>query len=119
MGAGGGLGGAGEFAGAGVGWGSNIGMRFLLSDITLLQGNHKAAMKEYLKGTPNSPTHWYQAALIAFREEDYVAASTYLRRGIAANPSIAEGVTGRTVLSEHLAGYLTLFIAITPVQFRP
>ena len=52
--------------------------------------------------SPNSPTHWYQAALIAFREGDCVAACTYLRRGIAANPYIAEGLTGRTVLSEHL-----------------
>lgn len=59
-------------------------------------------MKEYLKGAPHSPAHWYQAALIAFREGDYVAACTYLRRGIAANPYIAEGLTGRTVLSEHL-----------------
>jgi len=80
----------------------NIGVRFLLGDIALLQGDHKAAMKEYLKGAPNSPAHWYQAALIAFREGDYVVACTYLRRGIAANPYIAEGVTGRTVLSEHL-----------------
>jgi hypothetical protein len=31
-----------------------------------------------------------------------VAACTYLRRGIAANPYIAEGLTGRTVLTEHL-----------------
>ena len=31
-----------------------------------------------------------------------MAACTYLRRGIAANPYIAEGVTGRTVLTEHL-----------------
>ena len=31
-----------------------------------------------------------------------MAACTYLRRGIAANPYIAEGLTGRTVLSEHL-----------------
>ena len=63
-------------------------------------------MKEYLAGAPNSPDHhpnaWYQAALIAFREGDYVTACTYLRRGIAANPYIAEGLTGRTVLSEHL-----------------
>jgi tetratricopeptide (TPR) repeat protein len=80
----------------------NIGVRFLLGDIALLQGDHQAAMKEYLKGAPNSPAHWYQAALIAFREGDYVAACTYLRRGIAANPYIAEGLTGRTVLSEHL-----------------
>jgi tetratricopeptide (TPR) repeat protein len=80
----------------------NIGVRFLLGDIALLKGDHKAAMKEYLKGAPNSPAHWYQAALIAFREGDYVAACTYLRRGIAANPYIAEGLTGRTVLTEHL-----------------
>ena len=64
----------------------NIGVRFLLGDIALLQGDHPAAMKEYLKGAPNSPAHWYQAALIAFREGDYVTACTYLRRGIAANP---------------------------------
>jgi tetratricopeptide (TPR) repeat protein len=80
----------------------NIGVRLLLGDIALLQGDHQVAMKEYLKGAPNSPPHWYQAALIAFREGDYVAACSYLRRGIAANPYIAEGLTGRTVLSEHL-----------------
>jgi hypothetical protein len=51
---------------------------------------------------PAPPAHWYQAALIAFREGDYVAACTYLRRGIAANPYITEGLTGRAVLSEHL-----------------
>ncbi len=51
---------------------------------------------------PNSPAHCYQAALIAFREGDYAAACTYLRRGLAANPYMAEGLTGRTVLSEHL-----------------
>jgi hypothetical protein len=50
----------------------------------------------------DDPKAWYQAALIAFRDGDYVAACTYLRRGIAANPYIAEGLTGRTVLSEHL-----------------
>jgi tetratricopeptide (TPR) repeat protein len=80
----------------------NIGVRFLLGDIALLKGDNKAAMKEYLKGAPNSPAHWYQAALIAFRDGDFVAACTYLRRGIAANPYIAEGLTGRTVLTEHL-----------------
>ena len=36
----------------------NIGVRFLLGDIALLQGDHQAAMKEYLKGAPNSPAHW-------------------------------------------------------------
>jgi hypothetical protein len=36
----------------------NIGARFLLGDIALLQCDHQAAMKEYLKGATNSPTHW-------------------------------------------------------------
>ena len=31
-----------------------------------------------------------------------MAACTYIRRGIAANPYMAEGLTGRTVLAEHL-----------------
>ena len=69
----------------------NIGVRFLLGDIALLQGDHKAAMKEYLNGAPNSPAHWYQATLIAFPEGDYVAACTCLRRGIAANPKLRRG----------------------------
>jgi len=80
----------------------NIGVRFLLGDIALLRGDHHAALQEYLKGAPNSPARWYQAALIAFRQGNYVAACTYLRRGIAANPYIAEGLTGRTELGEHL-----------------
>ena len=80
----------------------NLGVRFLLGDISLMQGDSKVAMKAYLKGAPNSPAHWYQAGLIAFREGDLVAACTYLRRGIAANPYIAEGLTGRTLLAEHL-----------------
>lgn len=80
----------------------NLGVRFLLGDIALITGDRKAAMKEYLNGAANSPAHWYQAALIAFREGDYVAACTYLRRGIAANPYIAEGLTGRTLIAEHL-----------------
>ena len=30
----------------------NIGVRYLLGNIALLQGDYKAAMKEYLKGEP-------------------------------------------------------------------
>ncbi len=55
----------------------NIGVRFLLGDIALLQGDHRAALREFLKGAPNSPAHWYQATLIAFRAGDYVAACTH------------------------------------------
>ena len=54
----------------------NIGVRFLLGDIALLQGDHLTALKEFLKGAPNSPAHWNQAALIWFRECDYVTACT-------------------------------------------
>jgi len=35
---------------------SLVGVRFLLGDIALLQGDHQAAMKEYLAGAPNSLT---------------------------------------------------------------
>ncbi|MDO8591376.1 MAG: tetratricopeptide repeat protein [bacterium] len=54
------------------------------------------------RGRFNSPAHWYQAGQIAFRQGDFVSACTYMRRGIAANPYIAEGLTGRTKISEHL-----------------
>ncbi len=80
-------------------------MRFLLVDIALLQSDHKAAMPEYLKGAPNSPAHRYQTALISSREGVYVAACNYLPLGISARPYIAEGLTGRRVLPEHLYWY--------------
>jgi len=79
----------------------NLGVRYLMGDISLLSGDHKTALKLFLKEAHGSPAQWYQAALIVFRQEDYVSACTYLRRGIAANPYIAEGLTGRTILQEH------------------
>jgi len=82
--------------------GDNLGIRYLMGDIALLMGDYPAAMKEYLKYAACSPSHWYQAALIKFREQDFVVACTYLRRGVVTNPYIAEGLTGRTVLAEHL-----------------
>jgi hypothetical protein len=59
-------------------------------------------MKIYLKEAADSPAHWYQAGQIAFQQGDFVSACTYVRRGIAANPYIAEGLTGRTKINEHL-----------------
>jgi tetratricopeptide (TPR) repeat protein len=47
----------------------NIGVRFLLGDIALLQGDHKAALHEYLKGASNSPAHWYQQRVYEDIEE--------------------------------------------------
>ena len=80
----------------------NLGVRMLLGDISLMTGDRQSAMKSYLKEAIYSPAHWYQAGQIAFREGDFVRACTYVRRGIAANPYIAEGLTGRTKISEHL-----------------
>ena len=79
----------------------NLGVRFLRGDIAFLQGDYESALPFYLEGAFDAPAHWYQAALIAFREEDFVTACTYLRRGIAANPYMAEGLTGRSMLYEH------------------
>lgn len=80
----------------------NLGVRMLLGDISLMTGDTQSAMKSYLKEAIDSPAHWYQAGQIAFREGDFVNACTYVRRGIAANPYIAEGLTGRTKINEHL-----------------
>jgi len=82
--------------------GDNLGARMLMGDISMMTGDTKSAMKSYLKETATSPAHWYQAGQIAFREGDFVSACTYVRRGIAANPYIAEGLTGRTKINEHL-----------------
>jgi tetratricopeptide (TPR) repeat protein len=80
----------------------NLGVRMLLGDISLMTGDTQSAMKSYLKEAADSPAHWYQAGQIAFRDGDFVSACTYVRRGIAANPYIAEGLTGRTKINEHL-----------------
>ena len=80
----------------------NLGVRMLIGDISLMTGDSKTAMKSYLKEAATSPAHWYQAGQIAFRDGDFVSACTYMRRGIAANPYIAEGLTGRTLIKEHL-----------------
>lgn len=80
----------------------NLGLRMLLGDISLMTGDTQSAMKSYLREATDSPAHWYQAGQIAFREGDFVSACTYVRRGIAANPYIAEGLTGRTKINEHL-----------------
>ena len=80
----------------------NLGVRMLLGDISLMTGDTQSAMKSYLKEAADSPAHWYQAGQIAFRQGDFVSACTYVRRGIAANPYIAEGLTGRTKIIEHM-----------------
>lgn len=80
----------------------NQGVRFLVGDLQLLSGALNAALKTYIKTAPENPVDWYSAGLIAFRQHDFVKACTYLRRGIAGNPYVAEGLTGRSSLANHL-----------------
>lgn len=80
----------------------NLGVRFLVGDIKLIAGDLHGALKAYLKEAVVQPVSWYPAALIAFRLEDYVCACTYLRKGIIGNPYVAEALTGRTLLVDHL-----------------
>lgn len=80
----------------------NQGVRYLLPDLKFATGDLDSAMKSYLESAPEQPTLWYNAALIAYRQKDFVKACTYLRRGIAGNPYIAEALTGRTIVYDHL-----------------
>jgi len=68
----------------------------------LISGDAQAALKAYLQEAGFSPVAWYPAALIVFRLGDFVRACTYLRKGIAGNPYVAEALTGRTLLADHL-----------------
>jgi len=80
----------------------NLGVRMLMGDIALMRGDTESALKIFLAGARSSPAQWYQAGQIALRQGDHVAACTNLRRGIATNPYVAEGLTGRTRLDPHL-----------------
>lgn len=80
----------------------NLGVRYLLGDIKMIAGDFHGALKAYLTEAPTQPVSWYPAALIAFRLGDFIQSCTYLRRGIAGNPYVAEALTGRTLLLDHL-----------------
>ena len=73
----------------------------MLGDIALLNHQPKKAIALYLRVARSDPSAWYQAGKIAFGLKHYVQACTYLRRGIAANPYIAEAITGRKHLTPH------------------
>ncbi len=85
----------------------NLGVRYLRPLIELMGGHYKTAYKQFLKIAPDQPNGWYHAARIAFIEERYVTALTHLRRGVLANPYIAEVITGRRVLFDHLQRHLS------------
>jgi len=80
----------------------NLGVRYLVPDLQFATGDMDSAMKSYLQSAEEQPTLWYNAALIAYRQDRFVEACTYVRRGIAGNPYVAEALTGRTVINDHL-----------------
>lgn len=79
----------------------NLGVRWLLPDIAFLAGKLDTALSQYLDVANELPEAWYQAGRIALIRREYVEACTYIRRGVLANPYIAEGLTGRTRLDDH------------------
>lgn len=79
----------------------NLGVRWLLPDIAFKSGKLDVARNKYLEFANELPEAWYQAGRIAFIQRDYVDACTFVRRGILANPYIAEGLTGRLILQDH------------------
>jgi tetratricopeptide (TPR) repeat protein len=80
----------------------NLGVRFLIPDINFINGEVEAALKAYLELAEGAPVNWYPAALCTLRAGNYIDACTYLRRGIAGNPYVAEGLTARVQIEEHL-----------------
>jgi len=80
----------------------NLGIRFLVPDINFINGEVEAALKAYIELAEGAPVNWYPAALCMLRAGNYIDACTYLRRGIAGNPYVAEGLTDRVQLDEHL-----------------
>jgi hypothetical protein len=81
-----------------------LGVRLLVNDINLISGDYVSTLPNYLALTGEAPVNWYRAALCALRVSNYVDACTYLRKGIAGNVYVAEGLTGRFPLDEHVSG---------------
>lgn len=79
----------------------NLGVRFVMGDVYMSLGDYPAALDLYLKEASFHPPLWYKAGQLAFRQGDFVTSCTYMRKGIASNPYIAEGITGRIELEEH------------------
>jgi len=81
-----------------------LGVRLLVNDINLISGDYVSTLPNYLALTGEAPVNWYRAALCALRVSNYVDACTYLRKGIAGNVYVAEELTGRFPLDEHVSG---------------
>lgn len=87
-----------------LGWcpDDELGVRRLVPDIDFINGELLTALEAYVRLADAAPVHWYCAARCSLRTGDYVGACTHLRKGIAGNPYVAEALTGRYHLDEHL-----------------
>ena len=88
-----------------LGWNpnDNIGVRYLLGEAYLRKKRTVEARKILESNSTEAgyPPSIYSLALLEFMEGRIVPALTWLRRGIAENPYIAEGLTGRFKPSPH------------------
>lgn len=72
----------------------NQGVRYLLGSEALRAGQYDRASAVLAEGADDFPPYFYEMALCCMLKDDWVAAATALRRGFAANPYIAEFLTG-------------------------
>ena len=73
----------------------NIGVRYLVGELYMLVKNFSAAEDIMDKNADGHPPYYYSLGLLAFLRKNYAKAITYFRRGILANPYLAEIITGR------------------------
>jgi tetratricopeptide (TPR) repeat protein len=72
----------------------NQGVRFLLGSEALRAGQYDRARAVLAAEADDYPPYFYELALCCMLKGDWVAAATALRRGFAANPYIAEHLSG-------------------------
>lgn len=87
-------------------WNSNdnIGVRYLIGEV-YLRKNKFAEARNILEGNASQdgyPPSIYSLALLEFSEDRIVQALTWLRRGVAENPYIAEALNGRIKPASHV-----------------
>lgn len=75
----------------------NQGVRFLLGSEALRAGDYDRARSVFEAEAHAYPPYFYELALIHTLREDWVSAATALRRGLAANPYIAEIISGNLI----------------------
>ena len=85
----------------------NTGVRFLIGDAYLQAGMEKKARKTLQDGARDYPPNAYSLGLLEFREKNFIAAATTLRKAFAGNQYIAEILTGRNIPRKHFFWHST------------